>query len=53
MQNDISLIPEDWFCKESDYPDIHFEKKQFPYIALFTTGIIIQASASEITDDGN
>lgn len=43
----------DWFCKESDCPDIHFEKQQLPYFALFTTDIIIQASVSTIEDDGN
>jgi hypothetical protein len=32
MQNDISLIPADWFCKEFDCPDINFDKQQFPHL---------------------
>jgi hypothetical protein len=41
------------FCKESDCPDIHFEKQQLPYFALFIRDIIIQALVSAIKDDGN
>jgi len=43
----------DRFCKESDCLDIHFEKQQLPYFALFMRDIIIQASVSETKDDGN